>query len=379
MFTLILPEKAMKLQTELPVTLQFGSNLIEPLQILLVLCRKSIFPFYDQVLVFPDESRLLFPCPLRLGLAAGLGLFRGTTATAFSAGLPGPSQPVFDETHRLQNGLIGLHKYMKYTQLMFDILPLFRQSLFIQGRTIGHNHLRFDARFGKLGQHDGKSHGIGFIRKMKRESQIIQWIGGDKDRLTAIVHFVDTANPGEVLPSPVPIGLLIHLIRGPLQAAMNESNRYVQTEILFHASFCLFGRQPVTNQGSDNGVSDGIGVPAALWHKIWYGPKRSTAFTVHLIDSQGQFDDRNSAISNISDVADDLLPSFALFATLGTRVCFGAVRFFLDNYGFLADDGSIHACYPPDLRLFCYYFPSNRRIRAFSLMPETYSHVISIE
>jgi hypothetical protein len=382
-FALILPEEAMKLQAELPIGLQFRCDLVESLEILVVLFRETIFAFYDQMLVFPDKFGLFFSVPLWLCLAvlaALKGFFRRATTATFAPGLSGSAQTVLGPTNRIQKGLVGLFEHVKYTQLMFDILPLFGQGLLVQRRTIGHRHLGFDSCFGKVSQNDFERRRIGPVGDMEIDRQIVQRIGDKEDRFASVVDLVDAADAGEILLGPPQIFLLIYLIVSPSQATVDKSDRDFQAEIFLHSLLGLLSRQPVANQRSNDGIPDGKGVLACLGHKFRRGTKRLATPATCLIDPQPQLDPGGSAVGNVPNEPDSLLASPAVFAALGAGPIFGTARFFLDDFDFLADRYGIHACGPPCLKgLLLLMFPLNRQIQAFPLTPSTYNDDTSIE
>ena len=382
-FALVLPEEAMELQAELPVSLQFRCDLVESLEVLSVLFCETIFAFYDQMLVFPDELGLFFSLHLWLCLAvlpAFLCFFRRSASTAFASGLSGPVQTVLCRTHRIQNGLVGLFEYVKYAQLMFYILPLFGQGLLVQRRTIGHRHLRFDPCFGKLCQNGLESDGIGSVGDMEIDGQVVQRVGYEEDGLAGIVDLVDAADAGKILLGPLEILLLIHLIVGPPQAAVDKSDGDFQVEIFFHSLLGFLSRQIVANQRSNDGIPDGIAVLACLGQKLRRGTKRLATTATCLIYPQRQLDQGGSAIGDVPNESDGLLTSPAVFATFGAGPIFGTARFFLDDFDFPVDKYCIHACDPPCLRvLLISIFPLNRQIQAFPLTPSTYNDDISIE
>ena len=134
-------KQPVKLLVEAPKHLQFRRDGDHQRQVLPVLIPELYFFAHDEILMLPDEGRLLLLAHALTSLPLVLGFLTGPTPAFLAAFLALAFELIFDRSHPIENELVDLFDDVEHTELMLQVLPVTLQTVFVEGRAVGNGHL----------------------------------------------------------------------------------------------------------------------------------------------------------------------------------------------------------------------------------------------
>ncbi len=133
-------KEPVKLLVESPKELKLRRNLEHQGQIIAVLITEFVVFAHNEILMLPDEGRLLLLRHPLTTLPLVSGSLAGTPPAFLAPFVPLAFDLVFDRPHPIQYQFVDLLDDMENTELMLQALPVTLQTVFVQRRAIGNRH-----------------------------------------------------------------------------------------------------------------------------------------------------------------------------------------------------------------------------------------------